>query len=209
MDPFDDSLGLKIPPQHAQAAVVTVSSGAAHHSATHVVTGERSPIVFSGPGEYEAAGLRLKGIRTARRAVDGAQAQDVSLRPAQDRAWNTVFVVEVEGMVLCHLGDLDRPLTERETEELASPHVLLLPVGSRNGLSVADAVELVTSVSPRIIVPMLFAHPGNRIDLRGIEPFLHELGAKEPEVQSRLTVTRATLPEETQVALLQPAATML
>ena len=70
-------------------------------------------------------------------------------------------------------------------------------------------MELVSSISPRIVVPMLFAHPGNKASLRELKPFLAELGEKAPEAVSRLTVTRATLPEETKLSLLQPAASTL
>lgn len=200
MDPFSEALGLKIPPPQAQAHVVTMSSDAPHHSAVGAVASDPQPIVFSGPGEYEVAGLHIRGIRTTRQAEEG---EDVT------PTWNTVFVVQAEGIVLCHLGDLGRLLKDSEIEELGAPHILLLPVGSTTGLSPADAVEVVSAISPRVIVPMLFAHPGNKSDLRGLTPFLDELGEKAPSPRARLSITHATLPEETQVALLQPAASML
>ena len=210
MDPFGPDLGLAIPPAQAQANLVTLSSDAAFHAATSVVSAEKPPVVFSGPGEYESAGVQLRGIRTTRNGGDGDGDADGD-GEAEDKpqTWNTVFVVEAEGIVLCHLGDPDRQLSDRQIEELGSPHVLLLPVGSPTGLSADAAVELVSNVSPRIIVPMLFAHPGNKAGLRELKPFLAELGEKLPEAQSRLTLTRATLPEETQLVLLQPAASTL
>ena len=206
MDPFGPELGLSIPPAQTQADVVTLSSDAVHHAAVSIVTGDKPAVVFSDPGEYEAAGIQLRGIRTTR--GDGAGDDDDE---AEDRppAWNTVFVVEAEGIVLCHLGDPERQLSDRQIEELGSPHVLLLPVGSPTGLSADAAVELVSSISPRIVVPMLFAHPGNKAGLRDLKPFLAELGEKAPEAVSRLTVTRATLPEETKLSLLQPAASTI
>ena len=212
MDPFGPDLGLAIPPAQAQAHLVTLSSDAAFHAATSVVSGEKPPVVFSHPGEYESASVQLRGIRTTRSDGDGnGNGNGNGDGEAEDKpqAWNTVFVVEAEGIVLCHLGDPDRQLSDRQIEELGSPHVLLLPVGSPTGLSADAAVELVGNVSPRIIVPMLFAHPGNKARLRELKPFLAELGEKLPEAQSRLTLTRATLPEETQLVLLQPAASML
>ncbi len=211
MDPFGPTLGLAIPPPQAQAHVVTLSSDAAHHAAAGVVSGDKPPVVFSGAGEYEATGLQIRGIRTTRNAGsgEGNGGDDEGEGDDKPQAWNTVFVVEAEGIVLCHLGDPDRRLSDRQTEELGSPHVLLLPVGSPTGLSADAAVELVGSIAPRIIVPMLFAHPGNKTGLRELKPFLDELGEKAPAAQNRLTVTRATLPEETQLVLLSPAASML
>ena len=207
MDPFGPDLGLAIPPAQAQAHLVTLSSDAAHHAASGVVSGDKPRVVFSDPGEYESAGVQMRGIRTTRNAGDGGDSEGEGEEKAQ--AWNTVFVVEAEGIVLCHLGDPDRLLSDRQVEELGSPHVLLLPVGSPTGLSADAAVELLSSIAPRIVVPMLFAHPGNKTGLRELKPFLDELGEKAPAAQSRLTITRATLPEETRLSLLQPAASML
>ena len=210
MDPFGPDLGLAIPPAQAQANVVTMSSDAAHHAAVSIVSGDKPPVVFSDPGEYEAAGLQMRGIRTTRNTGDGnGNGNGDGETEDRPQAWNTIFVVEAEGIVLCHLGDPERQLSDRQIEELGSPHVLLLPVGSPTGLSADAAVELVSSISPRIVVPMLFAHPGNKAGLRDLKPFLAELGEKAPEAVSRLTVTRATLPEETQLSLLQPAASTL
>jgi L-ascorbate metabolism protein UlaG (beta-lactamase superfamily) len=194
MDPFSKSLGLQIPPQHALASVVTVSSDAPHQSAVDAVAEDALPVVFRGPGEYEAAGVRLKAIRTSRHSAE-----------PDEEATNIVFLLDTEGILVCHLGDPNRLLTNKEIEDLGSPQVLLLPIGSKEGLSPGDAVEMVNSISPKIVVPMLFAHPGNKAELREASDFLKELGAKAPEVLPRLSVTRGTLPEETQLVMLQPA----
>ena len=66
MDPFGPALGLAIPPAQAQANVVTMSSDDAHHAAVSIVSGDKPPVVFSNPGEYESAGLQMRGIRTTR-----------------------------------------------------------------------------------------------------------------------------------------------
>jgi L-ascorbate metabolism protein UlaG (beta-lactamase superfamily) len=198
MDPFSSDLGLNIPPQHAQANVLTISGHDPLHSTPPNTGGESSPFVIDGPGEYEAAGFRIKGVRTSRYA-----------EPDAGPEWNTIYIVDIEGILLCHLGNPSQLLTTKQIEELASPHVLLLPVGSPTGLSSADAVELVNAISPKIVVPMLYAHAGNKADLRELAPFLQELGVKEPASQARLTVTRGALPEEAQVETLKPAGVLL
>ena len=196
MDPFPPELGLRIAPQQAEADLVTQSSADEFHSAVSAVSGK--PLALDGPGEYEAAGMHLRGVRTTRRTQEGEPQQ-----------WNTVFTAKAEGIVFCHLGNPDRLLTNKEVDDLGSLHVLMVPVGSATGLSAADAVEVARSVEPRIVIPMLYAHPGNRRELRELAPFLTEMGVREPEKQSRLTVTRSNLPDETQVAVLQPTGALL
>ena len=68
MDPFSDALGLAIPPQHAQADVVTVSGPDPLSQPQRRVRGPGDPFVVDGPGEYEAGGFRIKGVRTSRHA---------------------------------------------------------------------------------------------------------------------------------------------
>jgi L-ascorbate metabolism protein UlaG (beta-lactamase superfamily) len=197
MDPFPDTLGLRLPPQHSQANVVTISGDEPNRSAADVVTGDKTPVVINGPGEYEAAGLRIKGVRTPAFAADG------------ETAWNTVYVIEWEGLIICHLGDPGRLLSGHELEELGSPHILIIPVGSKTGFSPADAVETVNSISPRITIPTLYAHAGNKNDLREVTPFLQEFGASTAETHNRVSVTRANLPEEATVTLLEPVGVLI
>lgn len=196
MDPFPTDIGLKLPPQQAQADVLTISSGESSGSAIDAITGPR--VTFDGPGEYEAAGMHLRGIRTAARTPEG-----------EAQRWNTMFVGEAEGLVFCHLGNPDKLLTNREIDDLGSPHLLMVPVGSDTGISAADAVEIVNTIEPKVVLPVLYAHGGNKAQLRDLKPFLTELGVREPEAQARLTVNRTNLPDETQVVILQPVATLL
>ena len=196
MDPFGPSLGLTVPSALANAAVVTLSSATPNHGAVETITHDPPPTVLTEPGEYEVAGLNIKGIRTR-------------LGPDDDEepAWNTIFTVELEGLLVCHLGNPGARLSDRQIEELSSPQVLILPVGSRDGLSSLDAVDLVNTISPKLVIPMMYAHEGNKTDLGDLRPFTQEVGLARPEPQSRLTVTRASLPEEPSLAILVPAAT--
>ncbi|MEX2431182.1 MAG: MBL fold metallo-hydrolase, partial [Dehalococcoidia bacterium] len=126
MDPLSGGTGLRMPAQHTQAGVVTLSGAGADGDSTGDVRpaqDDRPPVVLKGPGEYEAAGLHIRGVRSVR----VGSSEEMPL-------WNTMFVIESEGVSVCHLGDPAHLLVAREAEELSSPHVLLLPVGSKTGL---------------------------------------------------------------------------
>ncbi len=195
MDPFPPSIGLSMPPHREDTAVVTVSSDHPNHAATG--TTPHHARVLRAPGEYEVGGLNLRGVRT-RRGTDDPDADVV--------VWNTIFCVESEGVLVCHLGSPANLLSSREVQELGTPHVLLVPVGDPDGLTAADAHEIVEALSPRLVIPMLYAHPGNEVRLRELRPFLSEMGVSAGEPLARLSVTRATLPEEAEVVVLQPQA---
>lgn len=197
IDPYSDESGLRLPPQLAQANVVAVTGADPDFSAVASITGDTPPTVIDGPGEYEASSFRIKGIRTPAYAEGG------------EIAWNTVYTIELEGMILSHLGNPGRLLTNREIEDLGSPHVLLLAIGSKNGLSSDDAVEMVNAISPKIVIPILYAHAGNKADLRELAPFLKDLGVTPEPPVNRVSITRANLPEETTLTVLAPASVLL
>ncbi len=195
-DPYPPEAGLRIPPAQARAEVVTLSSNDPLHAATSDIEGVR--IVLDGPGEYEASGMHIRGVRTARLTPEG-----------EPQRWNTMYTAEIDGLTFCHLGNPAGLLSKRELDELGSPHIVAVPAGSVTGLSAADAAEIVQALSPKVILPVLYAHSGNRARLRELRSFLSELGARPTEPQPRLSVTRASLPEETQIVALSAAGTLL
>lgn len=195
MDPFDSSLGIKIPTALATADLVTTSNLSKEHGYISAITGSPAPVVLSQPGEYEISGLNLKGIRT-KKGNEESEQED----------WNTIFTLEMDGVSVCHLGNPGGRLTGKQIEELSSPQVLILPVGSKDGISSLDAVDLVNNISPKIIIPMMYAHEGNKSDLGPLSTFLQEVGLAKPEPVNRVTITKTSLPEEPTLVILTPAA---
>ena len=197
MDPFPSELGLQTASTFTRVPLVTISNDDPNQSAAHIVP--ESPRVLTQPGEYEVAGFQIKGIRTP-------IASDLT----EETRWNTIFLINVEGITVCHLGKLGSALTTRQIEALESPQVLLLPVGgASNGLTPSDAADLANAIEPRIVVPMTYAHQGNSAALAPLSQFLTALGTKPPEEQPRLNVTRTNLPSDMQLTVLQPAGTLI
>ena len=170
------------------ADVVTLSGTDPRRSNTQTVdpAGERV-FVIDGPGEYEVGGVMINGTRTYRDGVRGAE-----------RGRNTVYVLRLDEVVFCHLGDLGHELDTHQIEEIGTIDVLFVPAYST--LTPAQLTEAISAIEPRMVIP-LYDEPAQ------LERLAHELGAKEWEAQAKLTVTSATLPaegEETRVIILQP-----
>src|SRR3989344_1337822 len=114
-DPFDKSIGLT--PPRFRADIVTTS----HDHPAHANSGslQGSPFIISGPGEYEVKGVMVRGIQTFHDA-DGGKKQGM----------NTVYVIRIGGITLCHLGDFGEATMREETvEEVGDIDILFLPVG--------------------------------------------------------------------------------
>lgn len=169
--------------------LLTISHAHPDHAYTRSIT---AGLTLTRPGEYEYRDLLVTGVRAFH---DGER--------GQQRGENMIFAVEIDGVHVCHLGDLGHLLTEEQLAELGPIDVLLVPAGGNFTISPAEAAEVVSQVSPKIVIPMHFAVDGASADLLGPERFLHELAVSEPIRQPKAVVHASSLPEESQVVLLE------
>ena len=191
-DPYPPTIGLKL--SRMDAEVVTVSHEHGNHSYTQVVRDGAYEI--RGPGEYEVAGVSVIGVPTYHDAEKGAK-----------EGRNTVYLIEIDDVRVCHLGDLGHKLDDAEAEAVATPDVLLVPVGGRSAINGAQAAEVVRQLEPRYVVPMHYAIAGLKVQLDPIDRFLKEMGVASAEALPKLTVQKSSVTEyETKVVVLEAKA---
>lgn len=186
-DPFDRTSGYSL--GRVSADIVTVSHDAPDHSNVRAVGG--NPRVVNGPGEYEIRGAFITGVATRRDSKRGIPKER-----------NTAYLIQIDDLTVCHLGDLGEILTSEQVEELNSADVLMVPVGGLNTIDAAQAAEVVSQIEPKIVVPMHFKTDATRLELEPVAKFLREMGITEAEPQQRLVVSRGGLPEEPTVMLM-------
>lgn len=170
------------------ADIVTVSHRTPNHAFTEGVA--NGPRVIEGPGEYEVADVLIAGIATS--------------TGAGNHASNTAYVLRFDDLAVCHLGDVQAKLTDKQVEELGSIDVLLVPVGGGKALGPSSAAEVVSQLEPSLIVPMHYRLEGGPVD--GLEPvdlFCREMGSKEWVAEPKLVVTRGSLPQAVRVVVLE------
>ena len=187
-DPYESD-GWGYPELVASANVVTISNDHPHHAGVSHVEGR--PRVLRGPGEYEIGGALIWGVRTAR---------------PKDGAKNTAFVIQLEELRICHLGDLAAaPLSAEELAQIKDADVLLVPVGGNCTINAQQAAAVVAQVEPKLIVPMHYATDETRgqITLDEVDRFCKELGATDAAPRARLSITPSTLPSEPTVVLME------
>jgi L-ascorbate metabolism protein UlaG (beta-lactamase superfamily) len=94
------------------------------------------------------------------------------------RGKNSIFVLDVDGLRIVHLGDLGHKLSAAQLKKLGQVDVLMVPVGGSYTLNGSEAKEVVAQVKPRrYIVPM---HYGTKVYqlLVGPDEFLDEVDEK-------------------------------
>ena len=137
-----------------------------------------------------------RGRRVNRAVSAGRDEQDV------DRA-ELLFLIELDEVAICHLGDLGSSLPADQKEQLGSVDVLLIPTGGHCTIDAAAAAETISLIEPKIVIPMHFGTDAGGTGLDSIDRFLKEMGIHEVEPQARLSVTKSNVPEATQVILLE------
>ena len=186
-DPYSPNLGYSL--GKPTARIVTVSHQHEGHSYVQGIGGE--PRLITGPGEYEISGVLVIGIATFH---DGER--------GRKRGRNTVYVMEIDEVSVCHLGDLGHVLTAEQVEEIDNVDVLLLPVGGVSTIDASMATEVVRQLEPKVVIPMHYKTQALSWELEPVERFLKEIGVKEVNPQPKLSVTKSSLPASTQVFLL-------
>lgn len=91
-----------------------------------------------------------------------------------ERGKNTVFIIEVDGLKIVHLGDLGHLLTDEQVKKIGPVDVLMIPIGGVYTLNGAEAKEVVKQLKPKkYILPM---HYGTKVyeDLLPADEFLDE-----------------------------------
>lgn len=191
-DPYDKTLGLVLP--RPKADIVTVSHPTPHHNYLEGVKGEFK--VIEGPGEYEIGGVFITGIDLTSPIKDD--------KTPSVEAKNNVFVIYMDNIAVCHLGDLKHVPSQSQVEDMGSIDVLMVPVGGYNALNAAQAAEVISLIEPYVVIPMHYRLPDVQVKLDPVDKFLKEMGITKPEIVTNLKLAKTGLPEETQVVLMEP-----
>lgn len=149
------------------------------------------PLVINTPGEYSFKEYTLHSI--------GWHAEDGNERSLQ--RWM------VEDMVILHVGALNRDLQEQELRELerVDIDVFLVPIGGGSGLTTKQALHMISTIEPRIVIPIHYSIPEGPETLEGIKVFAEEMGVVNGTAEKKVILKASKLPsEDMQTIILAP-----
>lgn len=101
------------------------------------------------------------------------------MRRARCRGGNIVFVINMDGVKVAHLGDLGCIPDHNVLGALQNVDVMLLPVGGHYTIDGETAAEIVRLTRPRTVIPMHYKVPGLTVDVAGAEDFLKRMEGVE------------------------------
>lgn len=191
-DPYTSGDQIKHGEINDTADVVTVSHEHYDHNNAASVRGK--PRVVKGTAPVDVKGIRIKGIDTFHDEAKGSK-----------RGKNVVYCLDVDGIRLCHLGDLGHEFSSAQIAEMGKVDILLIPVGGFYTIDAAVASRICDAVAPRVIVPMHFKTPKTDLPIAPVDDFLRGKKNITRLDGSETEFTKDKLPAATQIVALKPA----
>lgn len=162
-DPFDNSFGYDLPLLHAE--VVTVSHD--HYDHNHTASLKGPFTLLDKPGHFDTGFAKISGLPSFHDGKHGAV-----------RGRNIIFNVEMDGVQICHLGDLGHVPESNTLKAIEKTDVLLVPVGEVYTFSIAEALKTIQAVNPRLVIPMHYKTGSSSLPLKEVSKFLQSAEAE-------------------------------
>jgi L-ascorbate metabolism protein UlaG (beta-lactamase superfamily) len=191
-DPYETGPDLTYGEITESADIVTVSHY--HHDHGNVAAVKGNPEVVSRVGRSEAKGIEFNGIASYHDEAGGSL-----------RGGNIIFCFEMDGVRVCHLGDLGHRLDDRQLREIGSVDVLLIPVGGFYTIDAKVATEVCDQLKPRVIIPMHYKTEKGIPGISGVEGFLSGKANVSRPDSSQAEFKPGELPATGQIMVLKPA----
>jgi L-ascorbate metabolism protein UlaG (beta-lactamase superfamily) len=151
------------PPRGVDADIVLLSHRHSDHTQMSSIAEPKAARVFHGlaepkggrPADWNAVDEKVGAVRV--RTVPTYHDTEGGMSRGKNSAW----VVEADGLAVCHLGDLGHELSAQQLAAIGPVDVLLVPVGGIYTINGEVARRVVDQLKPRrLVVPIHYAVPG-------------------------------------------------
>jgi L-ascorbate metabolism protein UlaG (beta-lactamase superfamily) len=175
-----------------QADIALTSHDHADHNDAKSLPG--SPQVVKGSGAQKVKGMSFKGVATYHDPSKGSE-----------RGTNTIFTFSVDGLNVCHLGDLGHVLTDKELAEVGPVDILFIPVGGYFTIDSKEATRVGEQIRPKVLIPMHFKTEKCGFPIAPVEDFLKGKTNIKRVKASEVTFDQTSLPSKMEIVVLDHA----
>jgi beta-lactamase family protein len=199
-DPYTPEVAGYDPITEAADIVIMSSATDTFHSCGKGVPGD--PTILNAL-EFPQGGREVKGIRF------DAVATMESLVHKTDPDENAMYTFTLDGLRVGHMGDVGNPLRGPELDLLRGVDVLLALTGGPPVIELPDLQAAMMEIRPRVTIPMHYYTPKVKIarilDVGAFTGMFPPAMIERPG-RTEIELTRATLPAEPKIIVLEHAA---
>jgi L-ascorbate metabolism protein UlaG (beta-lactamase superfamily) len=189
-DPYTTSPGIKHGEIKETADIVTVSHEHGDHNNVSAVKGNPKAVRASA----EVKGIKFKAVPAAHDDRGGSQ-----------RGRNTIFCFKVDGINVCHCGDLGHTLSEEQVKAIGKVDVLMIPVGGFFTIDANTATRVGEQLKPKVIIPMHYKTEKLDFPIAGTDEFTRGKSNVTHINGSEIELEAGSLPAATQIMVLRPS----
>ena len=189
-DPYSVGGGIDYGKIQEAADIVVVSHGHGDHNNAKAVRGNPEVVTTS----KKVKGIEFKGIPSYHDDAKGKQ-----------RGPNTIFCFAIDGVKVCHLGDLGHQLDSKQIAEIGEVDILLIPVGGFYTIDAKVANQVCDKLNPRVVIPMHYKTAKCGYPITPVEEFLKGRKNVRRLDVSEVEFKKAELPSATETVVLKHA----
>jgi len=187
-DPYETSMEIKHGTINETADIVTVSHEHGDHNNVSAVKGNPKIVKAS----QEVKGINIKAVAAAHDDKGGSR-----------RGKNTIFCFNIDGINVCHAGDLGHELTADQVKAIGNVDVLMIPVGGFFTVDAGTATKVCEQLKPKIVIPMHFKTDKLDLPISGVEDFIRGKNNVTRSSDSEMELKAGNLPASTQIVVLK------
>lgn len=176
-------------PENISADIVTVSHSHFDHNYIQAVVGK--PKIITTKDRQSLNGIEIEGVSSWHDERSGA------LRGA-----NIIFKLNIDGLRICHLGDLGEPCSPSLIKAIGRVDILLIPVGGTYTIDAITAKRFVDEIAPKVVIPMHYRPSDGTIDITDEKQFLSLFDRVEYVGDNPLCITALT-EEKTKIVFME------
>ena len=192
LDPYKSGGPIKSAEYKGPADIVTISHAHNDHSYTANIQG--NPEIIRDVKPTEVKGIKFNGVAAFHDEVQGKK-----------RGPNNIIYFEVDGIRVCHLGDLGHMLSDEQIAQIGKVDVLLTPVGGQWAIDAATAWDIANKLHAKVAIPMHFRDERCDFPIGTVDDFLKGKKNAVRMNSSEIELKAGKLPAETTIILLKPA----
>lgn len=185
---FDGILSYQ--PINEQVDAITISHQHADHN--YIAPHHQNATVFNQPGEFEFNDIKLLGFHSYHDEEEGKQ-----------RGENIIFVIKIDDITICHLGDLGHKLSVADAELIGELDILLIPVGGVYTINAEVATDVMQTLKPKVCIPMHYKSDKIAVDLASVNDFLAGKNNVKMLQQAEIELEYNDLPHEPEIWVLE------